>query len=88
MARTKQRSKKPFLGRKKILRRRHEKTDLLATPMVQDSVKLVTCMSTESDSDSDSKLLRNTLKGCQTFQNNTEERNVFPITIISSKNTP
>ena len=41
MARTKQRSKKPFLGRKKILRRRHEKTDLLATPMVQDSVKLV-----------------------------------------------
>ena len=45
----------------------------------------VTCMSTESDSDS--KLLRNTLIRCQTFQNNTEERNLFPITIISSKST-
>lgn len=38
MARTKQRSTKPFLGRKKIHRRRKEKTDLLATPVVADDV--------------------------------------------------
>ena len=40
MAKTKQRSKKPFLGRKKIHRRRKEKTDLLATPVapVEDDV--------------------------------------------------
>ena len=48
---------------------------------------LDTCMSTESDSDSDWRLLRNTLKGCQTFQNYTENRHLFPITITSSKST-
>ena len=41
MARTKQRSKKPFLGRRKIHRRRKEKTDLLATAVADDVVKLV-----------------------------------------------
>ena len=48
---------------------------------------LETCMSTESDSDSDWRLLRNTLKGCQTFQNSTEKRNLFPITILGRKST-
>ena len=46
-----------------------------------------TYVSRESDSDSDSKLLRNTLEGRQTFQTCNENQLQFPITTTYSQST-
>ena len=47
----------------------------------------MTYVSRESDSDSDSKLLRNTLEGRQTFQTCNENQLQFPITTTYSEST-
>ena len=46
-----------------------------------------TYVSRESDSDSDSKLLRNTLEGRQTFQTCNENQLQFPITTTYNEST-
>ena len=52
-----------------------------------DNLRNVTYVSRESDSDSDSKLLRNTLEGRQSFQTCNENQLQFPITTTYSEST-